>query len=157
MKDHCYKTTITWTGNKGYGTKSSQSYDRDHTIAVEGKPEIPGTSEVSMKGNKVRYNPEELLLASLSACHMLWFLSLCAKNQIVVTEYEDKATGVMVINPASGGHFAEAVLNPEITIAGQADEQLLEKLQLEAGRLCFIANSCNFPVKHKPVYLSKSA
>lgn len=152
MKQHHYAATITWTGNKGDGTKDARSYERDHTIVVTGKPEIPGTSEVSMLGNKVRYNPEELLLASLSACHMLWYLYLCAQAGVVVTAYVDAATGTMQSEADGGGRFTEVVLHPTITIAGTVPEEKLNELQHEANRLCFIAASCNFPVRHQPVY-----
>jgi organic hydroperoxide reductase OsmC/OhrA len=152
-KEHHYNTIVTWTGNLGKGTTDYKSYERDHIITVPGKPEIPGTSEVSMMGNKVRYNPEELLLASLSACHMLWFLFLCSKNNVVVTEYVDSAAGTMINTPDGGGYFTEAVLKPQITISGILNEELMEQLHVEANKLCFIANSCNFPVKHEAVYL----
>lgn len=152
MKQHHYEATITWTGNTGEGTKTARSYERDHTIAVAGKPDIQGTSEVSMLGNKVRYNPEELLLASLSACHMLWYLYLCAQAGVIVTAYVDAATGTMQSEADGGGRFSEVVLHPTITIAGMASEEKLQSLQHEANRLCFIANSCNFPVKHQAFY-----
>ncbi|MEO6521216.1 MAG: OsmC family protein [Mucilaginibacter sp.] len=152
MKEHHYLTNITWTGNTGEGTKTPRSYERDHTIQVEGKPAIPGTSEVSMLGNKVRYNPEELLLAALSACHMLVYLYLCSQNKIVVTAYIDKATGTMQDTPDGGGHFTEAILKPEITINGEVERLLLQQLHQDANKQCYIANSCNFPVRHEPVY-----
>lgn len=149
---HHYRTTITWTGNTGEGTRSVKSYERDHTISVAGKPEIPGTSEVSVISNKVRYNPEELLLASLSACHMMWYLYLCAQADIVVTAYQDHATGTMESISGGGGKFTEAILKPAITISGHPDEAQLMALHHEANRLCYIASSCNFPVLHEPVY-----
>jgi organic hydroperoxide reductase OsmC/OhrA len=155
MKLHHYAATITWTGNTGKGTKDARSYERDHTIVVAGKPEIPGTSEVSMLGNKVRYNPEELLLASLSACHMLWYLYLCAQEGIVVTAYVDAAKGTMQSTPDGGGRFAEVVLQPVITIDGIIEEEKLNALHHQANKLCYIANSCNFPVRHQPVYQAK--
>ncbi len=93
MKDHHYQISVTWTGNTGKGTQNYKAYERDHLIQVAGKPGIEATSEVSYYGNKIRYNPEELLVASLSACHMLWYLHLCAVNNIVVTAYKDNATG----------------------------------------------------------------
>ncbi len=152
MKVHEYQVEITWTGNSGKGTKDYKAYERDHIIRVNGKPEIAGTSEVSYFGNKTRYNPEEMLVASLSACHMLWFLHLCSVNHIVVTSYTDKATGNMQTTPDGGGHFTEVILHPEITIAGMVEEEKMQQLQHQANKLCFIASSCNFPVVHKPVY-----
>lgn len=155
MKNHHYHLTITWTGNIGEGTKNYKSYERDHTIEVGGKPVIPGTSEVSYFGNQTRYNPEELLVASLSACHMLWYLHFCAVNGIVVTNYVDKATGTMQTEEDGNGHFTEVILQPQITIVGHgpADENVLQQLQKKANKYCFIANSCNFPVMHQPTYI----
>ena len=152
MNNHHYHLTVTWTGNLGEGTKTYKAYERDHTIEVSGKPVIPGTSEVSYLGNQKRYNPEELLVASLSACHMLWYLHLCAMNKIIVTAYEDKATGTMQNTPDGGGYFTEVMLQPAITIAANTDENVWQQLQQQANKLCFIANSCNFPVRHNPVY-----
>lgn len=153
MKAHKYTTIITWTGNKGAGTSTLKSYERDLTIAVAGKPEIPGTSEVSIEGNKVRYNPEELLQCAVSSCHMLSFLYLCAKNEVVVTGYIDYATGTMQDTPDGGGHFTEITLKPAITIAGYIDNEKLTQLHHEANKICYIAKSCNFPIHHQPVYI----
>lgn len=153
MKEHHYHPVIIWTGNRGEGTKNYKAYDRDHTIEVAGKPLIPGTSEVSYLGNLSRYNPEEMLTASVSACHMLWYLHLCAVNKIIVTAYSDKAVGTMQNTPDGGGHFTDIILKPEITIEGKADEELLRQLHQQANKLCFIANSLNFPVRHEPMYL----
>jgi len=157
MADHHYHATITWTGNKGTGTANLKSYERDHTIEVPGKPEIPGTSEVSIKSNKVRYNPEELLLSAVSACHMLWFLYLCAENKIVVTAYVDKATGTMQNTPDGSGRFTQITLQPEITLAKDVAVEKLADLQHQANQLCYIANSCNFPIYHQPVYTTQNA
>ena len=152
MNNHQYHFTVTRTGSRGEGTKTYKAYECDHTIEVSGKPVIPGTSEVSNLGNQKRYNPEELLVASLSACHMLWYLHLFAMNKIVVAAYEDKATGTMQNTPDGGGHFTEVMLHPAITIAGKADEYILQQLQQQANKLCFIAHSCNFAVRLNAVY-----
>ena len=152
MKNHQYDITVLWTGNNGQGTKDYNAYKRDHTIQSGGKPAIPGTSDVSFHGSPLRYNPEELLVASLSACHLLWYLHLCAVNNIVVTAYADKAKGTMQTTNDGGGRFTEVTLQPQITIAGTVEEERLQQLHKEANRLCFIANSCNFPVYHAPVY-----
>ena len=152
MHDHHYQTTINWIGNKGEGTLTLRSYDRDLTIVVPGKPEIPATSEVSIKSNKVRYNPEELLQAAVASCHMLSFLYICAQNEVVVTSYIDHSTGTMKETADGGGRFTEITLHPEIIIQGQVDEEKLTRLHHKANHICYIANSCNFPINHKPVY-----
>jgi len=147
--DHNYKLTLKWTGNKGTGTSSYRAYDRSHLISVDNKVEIKGSSDPVFHGDKTLHNPEDLLLASLSACHMMSYLHVCVKNGIIVTDYTDNATGIMKVNDDGSGHFVEVTLNPVVKIT---DETLIEKaneLHKEANKLCFIANSVNFPVKHK--------
>lgn len=148
-KSHRYATTLTWTGNAGEGTASYRSYERAHEIAVDGKPTIAGSSDPSFRGDPARWNPEELLLASISACHQLWYLHLCAVNGVVVTAYRDEAEGVMVEDETSGGRFASAVLRPRVTIAAGSDPAKALALHHEANARCFVANSLNFPVGHE--------
>jgi organic hydroperoxide reductase OsmC/OhrA len=146
MKEHHYSLTMTWTGNKGEGTKSYQSYSRNHTYLSDGKPEIPGSSDPSFRGDASRYNPEELLVGTLSSCHMLWYLHLCSVNGIVVESYEDKPEGIMLEEENGSGYFSEVTLKPVVTISKGGD-QLAHKLHHEAHDMCFIANSVKFPVK----------
>src|SRR5437016_889075 len=107
MKEHHYDATITWTGNLGEGTKGYKSYKRHHVISMAGKPDILGSSQPSYAGDADRHNPEDLLLASVSACHMLWYLHLCAISGIVITDYIDNPEGTMVETEDGGGHFTE--------------------------------------------------
>lgn len=151
MKLHHYKVTMEWTGNLGQGTKDYRAYSRNHVIQSEGKPEFPGSSDPSFRGDPSRYNPEELLVSSLSSCHMLWYLHLCAVNGIVVTKYIDKASGTMEETPDGGGRFSEVILRPEIVITDSSKLDKAAELHHDAKKLCFIANSCNFPIKHEPV------
>ena len=149
--NHNYKLTLKWTGNKGTGTSSYRSYDRNHDIFIDNKTTIRGSADPTFHGDKTVHNPEDLLLASLSACHMMSYLHVCVKNRITVTDYTDEATGIMVVNDDGSGHFTEVTLNPVVTIT---DETLLGKanaLHKEANKLCFIANSVNFDVKHNAV------
>lgn len=146
--NHNYKLTLKWTGNKGTGTSGYRAYDRNHEILIEGKTTLLGSADPSFHGDKTAYNPEDLLLASLSACHMMSYLHVCVKAGIVVTDYIDNATGIMVVNADGSGRFIEVTLNPIVTIT---EESLLAKaneLHAAANQLCFIANSVNFPVKH---------
>jgi organic hydroperoxide reductase OsmC/OhrA len=152
MKLHLYHTSVTWTGNTGEGTKTYRSYERSHTIGVEGRPEILGSSDPSFRGDATRYSPEDLLVASVSSCHMLWFLHLSCVAGIVVTGYVDRAEGTMVETDDGGGHFEEVILRPLITIDGNIDAAKLEEVHHKAHQLCFIANSCNFPIRHQPEY-----
>jgi organic hydroperoxide reductase OsmC/OhrA len=150
-KLHSYKATITWTGNTGHGTQSYQCYERSHTISIHNKPDILASSDPALMGDPSKHNPEELLLASLSGCHMLWYLHLCSANGITVVEYKDEASGTMQENEATGGHFTEVILRPDVTITDEAQIERANELHKEANRMCFIANSCNFPVRHEPV------
>ena len=145
MKQHTYKIHMQWTGNNGEGTKTYRGYRRDHVITADGKPELLGSSDPVFRGDPTRYNPEELLVAALSSCHMLAYLHLCAVNQIIVQEYQDSTTGVMEETPDGSGHFLSATLHPVVKISAGDPAKALE-LHHEAHKLCFIANSVNFPV-----------
>ncbi|WP_212004639.1 OsmC family protein [Chitinophaga sp. HK235] len=150
MRQHHYHTTVEWTGNEGTGTSAYAAYGRNHTIQAAGKPVIPGSSDPSFRGDKTRYNPEELLVASLSSCHMLWYLHLCAVAGIVVTSYIDHAEGVMTETAEGSGQFRQVILKPIVTIADPTLAGSALALHEEAHQYCFIARSCNFPVTHEP-------
>lgn len=150
MKEHRYSLTVVWTGAGAGGTTGYASYSRDHEIRGAHKQPILASSDPSFRGDASRYNPEELLVASLSQCHMLWYLHLCARNGIVVTRYEDRPEGTMIEGADRGGTFAEVVLRPVVTVAASAMSDQASGLHSEARRLCFIANSVNFPVRHEP-------
>ena len=149
-REHSYSVSVRWTGNTGAGTSGFRNYKRDHEISASGKPLIPASSDPAFRGDKARYNPEELLVASLSACHMLWYLHLCADAGIVVTEYHDDASGAMAETKDGGGHFTQVTLRPVVKVAGQVDPELARRLHEQAHHLCFIANSVNFPVLCEP-------
>ncbi len=148
-REHHYEATVTWTGNLGSGTSGYKAYSRDHDIAVPGRPVLAGSSDPAFRGDPTRHNPEDLLVASLSSCHMLWYLHLCAGAGIQVTAYSDPATGTMVEETSGGGRFTEVVLRPHVTLARGSDAARAEALHHEAHRNCFIANSVNFPVRHE--------
>lgn len=149
-KQHTYSVTTRWIGNTGEGTSAYKAYERSHVISAKNKPDIPGSSDPSFRGDNTRYNPEELLVASLSTCHMLWYLHLCAESGVVVIDYIDQPTGVMVETPDRGGHFSEVTLSPLVVVANQSMIDKANELHHQAHKLCFIANSCNFPVHHNP-------
>ncbi len=146
-KQHHYAVSITWTGNDGEGTRSYRGYRRDHEISAAGKPPIPGSSDPSFRGDRGRYNQEELLVASLSSCHMLWYLHLCAVNGIVVVDYRDEPDGTMQEEDDGGGVFVRVVLKPRVTVAKGADRGKALALHEEAHHLCFISRSVRFPVE----------
>jgi organic hydroperoxide reductase OsmC/OhrA len=149
-RQHSYQVSVRWTGNLGSGTKAYTGYKRDHEISAAGKVPVPGSSDPNFRGDRTRYNPEELLVASLSACHMLWYLHLCSESKIVVHDYLDEATGSMQETTDGGGHFTEVTLHPSVSIAAGADLDLANSLHKKAHHLCFIANSVNFPVRCDP-------
>lgn len=150
LRPHRYVARVEWTGNDGPGTRDYRSYRRDHIIHLPGKPDLAGTSDLAFRGDPTRYNPEELLVASLSACHMLWYLHLAAVNGIVVVAYDDPAEGTMVEAGADGGRFTGVTLHPHVGIAS-GDRDRAMGLHALAHEKCFIANSVNFPVRHEPV------
>lgn len=148
---HKYSASIEWTGNLGEGTADYKSYARDYSVMIEGKLEIQGSSDALFRGDKSKHNPEDLLLASLSSCHMLWYLHLCADNKITVISYIDNAIGYMETEANGSGRFKEIILNPVIKIIEKDKATLANELHKEANKMCFIANSVNFEVKHCPV------
>ena len=150
-KEHQYTAQVTWTGNRGTGTSGYTAYDRDHLISANGKPDIFGSSDPAFRGNGNKYNPEDSLVAALSACHMLWYLHLCSVNGVVVIDYVDKATGIMKENEDGSGQFSEVTLHPLITVESPSMAEKAKLLHEDAHRMCFIARSVNFPVRHQPV------
>lgn len=150
-RDHTYEVEVSWTGNLGSGTSNYQAYARDHVVKKKEGPPLPGSSDPTFRGDRERYNPEELLLASLSACHMLWYLHLCAENGVNVTSYVDSAVGRMEEDGDAGGHFTGATLTPIVTITPGSDPLIAEELHQGAHHRCFISRSVNFPVEVEPV------
>jgi organic hydroperoxide reductase OsmC/OhrA len=148
---HNYSLKVKWTGNKGDGTRDYRTYDRSHIIGVEGKPDIEGSSDTAFRGDKSKYNPEDMLVASLATCHMLWYLHICADAGVIVTGYADEATGTMTEDAINGGRFIEVTLHPVVTVADASMINLANELHAKAHKQCFIANSMNFPVYHEPV------
>ncbi|WP_192456675.1 OsmC family protein [Musicola keenii] len=148
--EHRYAVKVTWEGNVGAGTEDYRAYGRQHRISVPGKPDIPGSADPAFRGDAGRWNPEDLLVASLSACHKLWYLHLCATSGISVLAYEDEALGVMQEDAARGGYFSSVTLRPVVTVRDGDDLALALTLHEQAHHLCFIANSVNFPVSCEP-------
>jgi organic hydroperoxide reductase OsmC/OhrA len=158
MATHTYEIRTAWTGNRGSGTSSYTAYSRDHEIAGPRKQaSILASSDSAFRGDPSRYNPEELLVSSVSACHMLWFLHLCADSGICVLSYEDSARGTMRENPDGSGEFLEVALHPAVTLSDPGRAPDAERLHHKAHELCFIARSVNFPISVIPSWLPSSA
>ncbi len=152
MATHRFAVTNRWTGNLGTGTSSYTSYSRNHEISGAAKSAaIACSSDAAFRGDAARYNPEELLVGSLSTCHMLWMLHLCADAGIAITEYLDEASGEMAIHPDGAGEFVAVTLRPRMTITDPARIADATALHQRAHELCFIARSVNFPVACEPV------
>lgn len=147
---HRYKATTHWVGNRGTGTSAYAAYSRNHDVSFAGKPILHCSSDPDFRGDPERYNPEELLVASLSGCHMLWYLHLCAVNGIIVTDYTDDAEGIMEELQDGSGHFTEVTLRPRVTVAAEHMIEKANALHHDANRMCFIAGSVKFPVRHAP-------
>lgn len=150
MKEHTYAIHMAWMGNDGSGTSSYTSYRRDHIYRAPGKPELPGSSDPHFRGDASRYNPEELLVAALSSCHMLWYLHLCAINKVNVISYADDASGIMQENADGSGQFLSVTLKPQVRVAPGSDLQKAIEFHEKVHELCFIARSVNFPVHAEP-------
>lgn len=150
MKQHTYSATITWTGNQGSGTSDYKTYSRNHTISTVGKPDLEGSSDAAFRGDKTRHTPEDLLLDSISACHMLWYLHLCAVNGVIVLAYEDRATAMMTEEKDGSGQFTEATLHPTVIVQHASMIEKANAFHHDANKMCFIARSVNFPVHHIP-------
>lgn len=151
-KSHRYTTDVEWTGNLGRGTVDYRAYSRDHVVRAGVKPELAASSDPAFRGDAARWNPEDLMVASLSSCHMLWYLHLCTSAGITVLAYRDEAEGIMAEDEGGGGRFTGAVLRPMVRLAAGMDEGRARALHEEAHRLCFIANSVNFPVTVEPCF-----
>jgi organic hydroperoxide reductase OsmC/OhrA len=157
MREHLYDLTLRWTGNTGSGTADYRAYRRDHTFSSGDKPVLLGSSDAHFRGDAARWNPEELLLASLAACHQLWYLHLCADAGIAVVAYEDHPVARMLEHEDGSGEFVRALLRPRVTIRDVEQRERALELHTRAHALCFIARSVNFPVEHEPLILIEKA
>lgn len=153
-REHRYTLQLQWQGNRGSGTSAYAAYGREHRIRAPGKSDIAGSSDPAFRGDAARWNPEELLVASLSACHQLWYLHLAAEAGIVVLAYHDEPVGTMVEDADGGGRFTRVVLRPTVTIRAGDDAALARALHERAHALCFIARSVHFEVACEPVVRS---
>jgi organic hydroperoxide reductase OsmC/OhrA len=147
-KQHDYQLNLQWTGNTGQGTSAYTAYQRSYTVFTDGKAPILGSSDPAFRGDPSRHNPEDLLLAAVSSCHLLWYLHLCADAGVIVLAYSDQATGTMTETPNGSGQFTAITLHPEVVVADAAMVATAQTLHEKANAMCFIANSLNFKVHH---------
>jgi len=149
QREHRYRAVVEWTGNRGSGTSGYRDYDRSHRVGAEGPAPIAGSADPAFRGDPAAWNPEQLLVASLSQCHLLWYLHLCAVNGVVVTGYVDHPRGTLQ-DTGDSGRFTDVLLRPRVTVAAAEMVRRAVELHADAHRACFIANSVNFPVRHEP-------
>ena len=149
---HPFIITNRWTGNRGNGTTAADAYDRHHTVSIENKVDILCSSDPHFRGDGTKHNPEDLFVASLSTCHMLWYLHLCADAGVIVTEYIDKASGILDLD---AGKFSSVTLHPEVIVADNSMIGKAIELHKAAHKKCFIANSCNFEVGHEATVIAR--
>jgi len=154
-KEHVYRINTVWTGASQGATSSYDAYSREYAINIEGKPPFVGSADPTFRGDAALYNPEDLLLMALSACHMLSYLALCARAGIRVISYSDVATGKMAQKNGKI-RFTEVILHPLVTIEAGDDLEKARSLHDNAHHVCFIANSVNFPVLHEAKMLVKT-
>jgi len=148
-KTHHYEAQIAWTGAGESGTKNYKSYSRYYNVNVAGKPAIAGSSDPAFRGDPVCHNPEDMLVASVSSCHMLWYLHLCSVSGVTVTSYVDDAVGVMEEDASGKGRFTKITLYPKITITAMSNMEKAQSAHKKANEMCFIANSLNCPIDHE--------
>lgn len=151
LSRHNYQISMRWTGNRGEGTTGYRSYGREHIISAAGLPDIAGTADPTFHGDAQRWNPEQLLLAALSQCHMLSYLHMAVKHSLVVTSYADHASGTLKLNYDGSGQFTEVTLRPAVGLQDESQRELADALHTQANKVCFIARSVNFTVHHEPV------
>jgi organic hydroperoxide reductase OsmC/OhrA len=119
-------------------------------VSAAGPPDLPGSADPTFRGDRTRWNPEQLVVAALSQCHLLTYLHLCATNDVVVTGYVDDAHGEMATHRDGSGELTSVTLRPRVTVADQAMVERALALHHDVPGLCFIARSVNFPVHHEP-------
>jgi organic hydroperoxide reductase OsmC/OhrA len=149
-KTHVYSPVVEWTGNAGTGTSDYHAYGRSHIISAAGKADILGSSDPCFRGDDTRWSPEDLFVASVSACHKLWYLHLCASAGVVVLAYRDEPVGTMIEDDDGSGRFVSIVLNPAVEVAAGSDQAKAISLHHDAHEMCFIANSVACPVSIEP-------
>ncbi|WP_314856472.1 OsmC family protein [uncultured Microbacterium sp.] len=148
IREHRYALRSVWTGNRGTGTSGYRDYDRTVRVAVDGKAVLEASADKPFRGDPAKWNPEDLLLAALSECHLLSYLHACVEAGVVVESYSDEATGLMTEDGRGGGAFTEVVLHPRVVVAEASMIPAAQAAHAQAHDWCFIANSVNFPVRH---------
>lgn len=151
IREHHYGLTSTWTGNSGTGTSGHRDYSRDITVEVAGKPDLLASADTPFRGDAARWNPEDMLLAALSECHLLSYLYVAVTMGVVVVAYSDEASGTLVEDGKGGGEFTEVTLRPRVVVSSASMVDAAAAAHRKANELCYIARSVKFPVRHDPI------
>lgn len=146
--NHLFKVALNWIKKEPQTDSSTRIYTKSHHISIEGKPDLEVSAAKTFKGDPNLYNPEDLLLSSLTSCHMMSYLYCCMQYKIEVISYQDHSEATLQVNPDGSGKIVKVDLFPEIIISDSSQIELALSLHKKANELCFIANSCNFPVYH---------
>jgi organic hydroperoxide reductase OsmC/OhrA len=147
---HTFKASLTWNHPEQPSVLGKKIYTKSHHIAIEGKTDLHVSAAKAFKGDPALYNPEDLLLSSLVSCHMMSYLYVCSQNSIEVLSYTDNAVATLETDGDGSGRFTEVTLHPEVLITNEFQIELALSLHAQANKLCFIANSCNFDIQHRP-------
>lgn len=152
--NHTFKAKVNWTINEGDSTQNPRTFSRNHSVIIANKTSRLEVSAAKLfRGDDTLYNPEDLLLSALASCHMMSYLYVCAQNNIEVLSYTDTAEGDLEVEATGNGSFKKVRLKPIVTIKDAAQKALAHSLHEKANSLCFIANSCNFPISHDALVL----
>ena len=148
---HLFKVALSWISKEETAQSAFKFYSKSHTISIQHKPDLNISAAKAFKGDPALYNPEDLLLSSLTSCHMMSYLYCCKQNNIEVISYTDDAEATLEVNDDGSGRIVEVMLHPKVIISNPTQIELAISLHKKANELCFIANSCNFPVFHSPI------
>lgn len=147
--NHTFKATVNWQLGNTETTLNPKSFSRNHVVTITNKKTpLEVSAAKPFRGDDTLYNPEDLLLSALASCHMMSYLYVCSQNNIDVLSYTDTAEAILDVEASGSGHFSKVTLKPVVTIKDASQLELAKTLHVKANSLCFIANSCNFPVEH---------
>lgn len=150
---HVFEITLTYPASTAQATPPDANFSRNNIMKSAGKHEVAASSPATFGGDDTRYNPEELMLMSLSECHMLTYLAIAAKKQMKIVRYEDRATGQLgmgefgVVGKTS---MQRVTLHPRVTVAKGTNLDDARAMHVKAHANCFMANSVNFLITAEP-------
>ncbi len=154
--NHTFKATVKWEIKEGESTQNPRTFSRNHEVLIDNKAiPLQVSAAKTFRGDDSLYNPEDLLLSALTSCHMMSYLYVCAQNNIEVLSYTDNAEADLEVEASGSGSFKTVRLKPVVTIKDESQKDLAKSLHIKANQLCFIANSCNFPIVHNATIVVK--